>query len=333
MHPICNISRNKLIILSTGILFCLPNIGYCQNPAGGALAGERYRVIISSDIGGSDDDDIQSMIHYFIYANLFDTEGLISSPPSKGRKKDILKAIDIYQKDYPRLKHYSPAYPSPGYLRSITKQGALTPAPKQGYSKPTEASQWIIKCAQKPDNRPIYVLVWGSITDIAQALHDKPSIKKKIRVYFIASWNRRMDANAFAYINKYHKDLWMIYCNSTFRGWYMGGKQNGDLSNHNFIEKYVKDHGALGRYFMSLRYDSLKMGDTPSVAYLLRGNPNNPTQQHWGGSFVPLKGRPHWWVDNPDKKWKEKDKPGAKTVNRWREQYLMDWAKRMALLQ
>lgn len=40
----------------------------------GALYGDRYRVIITTDIGGSDYDDFQSMVHYFLYSNLFDTE-------------------------------------------------------------------------------------------------------------------------------------------------------------------------------------------------------------------------------------------------------------------
>ena len=30
----------------------------------GALAGERYRVVVTTDIGGSDPDDIHSMAHY-----------------------------------------------------------------------------------------------------------------------------------------------------------------------------------------------------------------------------------------------------------------------------
>ena len=35
----------------------------------GAVAGERYRVIVSSDIGGSDNDDYQSMVHFLVYAD------------------------------------------------------------------------------------------------------------------------------------------------------------------------------------------------------------------------------------------------------------------------
>ncbi len=35
----------------------------------GALAGDRYRILISTDIGGSDPDDFQSMIHFLALAH------------------------------------------------------------------------------------------------------------------------------------------------------------------------------------------------------------------------------------------------------------------------
>ena len=41
----------------------------------GALFGERYRVIVSTDIGGSDPDDFQSMVHYLLYSDLSGKKG------------------------------------------------------------------------------------------------------------------------------------------------------------------------------------------------------------------------------------------------------------------
>ena len=296
---------------------------------GGALGGDRYRVIISTDIGGSDEDDIQSMIHYLLYSDLFDTEGIISSPTGKGRREDILKVVAEYEKDYSKLRTLSDKYPAPDYLRSIAKQGAVAAAPDKGYSHSTEGSKWIIRCAKKKDSRPLYVLVWGAITDVAQALGDDPTIKGKIRVYFIASWNQRQDQNAFRYIDTHHSDLWFIHNNSTFRGWYMGGRQNSDLGNKSFVDKHVKGHGALGKYFAPLKGGSIKMGDTPSYAFLLRGVPDEPVKESWGGQFVRKEGRPNWWVDDPDPTVAEANRPGAKTVNKWRREYLRDWQKRM----
>ncbi len=85
------------MIVTAAIIMALGSISI-NSLDGGAIAGNRYRVIISSDIGGSDEDDIQSMVHFLLYSDLFDTEGLISSPPYKGRKSDILGVIDECQR-------------------------------------------------------------------------------------------------------------------------------------------------------------------------------------------------------------------------------------------
>ncbi|MFR5760100.1 MAG: nucleoside hydrolase-like domain-containing protein [Bacteroides cellulosilyticus] len=43
----------------------------------------------------------------------------------------------------------------------------------------TEGSDWIIKCARKESTRPLWILVWGGLDDLAQALHDAPTFKIK----------------------------------------------------------------------------------------------------------------------------------------------------------
>jgi Cellulose-binding Sde182, nucleoside hydrolase-like domain len=290
---------------------------------------DRCRVIVSTDIGGSDPDDFQSMVHYLLYADVFDTEGLIASPPNpRGTSKDILEVIGAYEKDYPRLRTWSARYPKPDVLRAITRDGARDPAPRDGYSRPTEGSRWIVQQAKKDDPRPLYVLVWGSITDVAQAVHDSPDIKKKLRVYSIGSWNTRQDPLARNYLFKHHPDLWLIEADTTFRGMYVGGSQEGDLGNRTFVTKHVKGHGALGELFVRKKAD-IKMGDTPSVLYLLHGDPDRPETDHWGGRFRKTDHGPRYWTDDADPKWREGRYPGAKTVNRWREAYLRDWQRRL----
>src|SRR5512144_3421107 len=86
---------------------------------------QRPRVLVSSDIGGTDPDDFQSMAHLLVYADALDLEGLISTPYGPGRKRHILEVIDAYEEDYRNLKTYSAHYPTPANLRSITRQGAL----------------------------------------------------------------------------------------------------------------------------------------------------------------------------------------------------------------
>jgi hypothetical protein len=297
-------------------------------PSGGALAGHRPRVIVSSDIGGSDPDDFQSMVHLLVYADVLDLEGLVASPPKGGRARHIHEVIDAYARDYRNLQAHSPAYPSPDALRKIVRQGAVDPAPPRGTSEPTEGSRWIVERAKAGDPRPLWVLVWGSITDVAQAVHDAPDIKKALRIYSIGSWNTRQDPAARDYLFEQHKDLWLIEADTTFRGMYMGGHQDGDLGNRSFVERHVKGHGALGNLFVRKKAD-IKMGDTPSLLYLLRGNPDDPAADHWGGSFRPTGHGPHYWHDPPDPGLADHGKPGARTVNRWREAYLRDWQRRM----
>lgn len=86
------------ILTIIAIIIGLSSCGTCRQ--GYILPDTRPRVIVSTDIGGSDPDDFQSMVDYLVYADLFDTEGLISSPPGGGRKEHLLEVINVYEKDY-----------------------------------------------------------------------------------------------------------------------------------------------------------------------------------------------------------------------------------------
>ena len=108
----------------------------------------------------------------------------------------------------------------------------------------------------------------------------------------------------------------------------MGGKHEGDLGNVEFVAQHVAGHGALGELYVAKKRD-IKMGDTPSVLYLLRGNPDDPTAESWGGSFVKTDHGPSYWTDDPDPALLEGKYNGAKSVNKWRADYLRDWQQRM----
>jgi hypothetical protein len=250
-----------------------------------AQGAERPRVVVSTDIGGTDPDDFQSMVHFLLYADRFDIEGLVSSPYGPGRKSDLLKVIGLYERDFPALRRHA-AYPEPDRLRSVVRQGAAeSPGPK-GYREPTEGSRWIVECARRADPRPLYVLVWGGLEDVAQALHDAPDILPKLRVYFIGGPNKMWSVDAYDYIEQRHPGLWMIEANSTYRGWFVGGNQEGAWGNRGFVSAYAAGRGALGAFFASLLNGTLKMGDSPPVGYLLRGAAEDPGQPGWGGRFV-----------------------------------------------
>ena len=259
----------------------------------GSLDSHRYRTLVSTDIGGTDPDDFQSMVHLLLYADVLDIEGLLSSPYGQGRKKDILQVIDCYENDFENLKTYSKHYPKPNALRAITKQGEIERAPYAGIRQSTEGSNWIVQCARQDDPRPLYILTWGGIEDIAQALHDAPDILSKLRVYWIGGPNKKWSPDAYQYIVDHHPNLWIIETNAAYRGWFTGGNQTGNWGNSAFVAKHIADHGALGNFFNTQLGGTIKMGDTPSVAWLLKGTPEDPSKPSWGGQFVRAWDRPH----------------------------------------
>lgn len=205
--------------------------------------------------------------------------------------------IEHYERDYSNLKTYSDDYPTPDELRTISRQGAIEGAGYSGVGKPTEGSKWIIECARRDDPRPLYVLVWGGIEDLAQALHDAPDIGPKLRVYWIGGPNKKWSHDAYQYIVENHPELWIIESNATYRGWFAGGNQSGPWGNSAFVEKHVAGKGALGGFFAKQLGGEIKMGDTPSVGWLLRGTPTDPSKPSWGGRFVRAWDRPYYQFD------------------------------------
>ncbi len=251
-----------------------------------ATAADRPRVIVSTDIGGTDPDDFQSMVHLLVCADAFEPEGLVSSPYGPGRKEHILEVIDRYERDYANLKTHSAHYPTPAALRAMTKEGALESPGPAGVGAATEGSDWIVRCARRADARPLHLLVWGGIEDLAQALHDAPDILPKLRVYFIGGPNKMWSVAAYDYIERQHPTLWIIEANATYRGWFVGGNQAGEWGNTAFVSTHVAGRGALGDYFATHLRGTIKMGDSPSVGWLLHGSPADPSQPGWGGKFV-----------------------------------------------
>lgn len=257
-----------------------------QGPPPALTSIERPRVIVTTDIGGTDQDDFQSMVHFLLCADALDVEGIVSSPYGPGRREHILQVIDRYAADYPNLKRHSTSYPEPDTLRRMAKQGALDSAAASGVGEATEGSEWIIRRARRNDPRPLWVLVWGGIDDLAQALHDAPDIEPKLRVYFIGGPNKMWSVDAYNYIEEHHANLWMIEANSTYRGWFVGGNQSADWGNRAFVAAHVAGGGALGSFFATMLSGVLKMGDSPSVAYLLHNTLDDPSKPGWGGRFV-----------------------------------------------
>jgi hypothetical protein len=116
------------------VLAAFPFLGepYAAQDGASRPTGERHRVVVSTDIGGTDPDDFQSLVHLLLYADVFDLEGLVSSPYGPGRRRHILEVIDQYERDYSNLKTWADLYPTAATLRAISKQGAINSSGNTG---------------------------------------------------------------------------------------------------------------------------------------------------------------------------------------------------------
>ena len=315
-----------------------------------------YRVLVSTDLGG-DPDDIQSLYRLLHYSDILRLEGIGSccGPGSANSARLILEWIKRIDIEAIRRNGH-PELMSERALLNRVRQGATTPGPP-GATGTTPASRQIIEqaLADDPDGsgRPLWVLVWGSITDLAQALHDEPAIAGRIRINYIGSSNTEADPASRDWVYRFmverHPELWWIedgmlpkLSHDTFRGCYQGGDQSDPWGNKSFIDRVIRGKGTTHEGLFDQRCGdafpvagwpagSLKEGDTPTFLYLLSpvigavGNVDDPTAESWGGQFRrPDPQRfPNYSTDlDADAE------TCQQTIARWRQAHLSDWRQR-----
>lgn len=310
----------------------------------------KKRVLISTDIGGGDKDDTQSLIHFLAYANMFDVEGIVISRP-RGHIREALRVIAAYEKDYPRFRFVSADYPTPEYLRSVIKVGArrmvnrrderLLRTPDKGYSVPTRGSRLIVRAARKSDPRPLHILVWGSATDVAQALSNAQDIKSKVNLHLggtgRTAYNYVFDPTPLNYLRRM-SGLRMI--DGTYgRGVWGGGlRKTSKYGNVGFVSQVIRPRGSLGRLFYQISESidvnsyGLKMGDSGTVFFMMNGSYEAPWQPSWGGQYCPSTNDMNHFImcDNPDLEYA--GEPGALTVAKHRMKFLKDWESRLKMI-
>ncbi|WP_346854545.1 nucleoside hydrolase-like domain-containing protein [uncultured Draconibacterium sp.] len=79
------------------------------------------------------------------------------------------RILDYYEADYKLMSKNNPNYPTPEYIRSITKVGNIEF--ESDYRNETEGSNLIVKCIMDDDMRPLYIQHWGGINTTVRALY------------------------------------------------------------------------------------------------------------------------------------------------------------------
>ena len=129
-----------------------------------------YRVLVSTDLGG-DPDDIQSLYRLIHYSDVLKVEGITSctgpgSEPGAGLIRHWIQWVDV---DHPRANGYTDLMDEQTLLDIVVQGATVARRPDKGLE--TEGSQKIIEQAKADSGEILWVPVWGSITDVAQALH------------------------------------------------------------------------------------------------------------------------------------------------------------------
>ena len=190
------------------------------------------RRVVCTDIAPADvePDDMESMVHLMAYADMFEIEALITSvgwncdPYPLEWAEYLKKVTDAYEKDVKRLMARSGQkkfqsldkengqqqigyWPSPEYIRGRSMLGSTRAGIKViGEGNDSPGSNLLIRLADEPDERPIWVASWGGANTLAQAIWRVKQTRtpeqvrqfvRKFRVYTITDqdmqYNMRMD--------------------------------------------------------------------------------------------------------------------------------------------
>lgn len=245
------------------------------------VKSDRVRTIVTTDIGGSDPDDQQSLIHLLTMLDCIDLEGFIYQHAwvsfNKGNEVTVTeKALDAYEQVLPNLLAHSDRYPDIQTLRKLVMHGQKEAAMSGvGEGKDSPGSEWIIQVVDRDDPRPVWIAAWSGMNTLAQALwkvqHTRSAeeVEKfisKIRVYDILGQD---DAGAWM-VTQFPE---LIYIrNKAVYGW---------APDDEWTREHIQSVGPLGKEYPDRKWAT--EGDSPSFLYLADNGLNTPEHLDWGG--------------------------------------------------
>ena len=246
------------------------------------------RVINTTDLG-ADPDDEQSMVRQLVCANEFDIEGLIVSTgcwKKTQNNTDMLdKIVDAYEEVYPNLTVHADGFPTPQYLKSISVMGQTGYGMADvGEGKDSPGSDLIIASVDKDDPRPVWVMGWGGMNTIAQAIWKVRETRSPEELVKFLSKLRLFDIlgqdDAGAWIAKNFPDVFYIRATKVY---------NWQPSDE-YLKEHIQSHGPLGKVYPDTKWAT--EGDTPAFMHVYPNGLNNPEQidqGSWGGRFSFVK--------------------------------------------
>jgi hypothetical protein len=289
---------------------------------------ERTRVVVMTDIANEPDDQM-SMVRFLVYSNRFDVEGLIATTSTWMKNKvrpDVIRTLlDAYEQVQPKLTKHQAGFPTSQALRQVVVPGQ--PAygmAAVGAGKTSAGAELILRAADNPDPRPLWVLGWGGTNTLAQALlHARTTrpasqlaaLVSKLRVYTISDqddagpWIRR-EFPTLHYIampstpdgDQYYLATWTGISGDRF----YKNAPGADFTTFTdaWVNANIRAKGPLGKLYPVPC--CIHEGDTPSFLGLIDNglaSAMSPAYGGWGGRYVWRRfyGEPHaFWTQGGD---------------------------------
>lgn len=325
------------------------------------FAVDKPRVIVLTDMSNEPDDE-ESMVRFLVYSNEYDIEGLIATTSvwlrTNPRLDLIQRQIAAYGQVRDHLLKHAPEYPAAESLLAVAKEGQNGFGMEAvGFEKSTAGSKHIIEMVDRPDDRPVWITIWGGSNTLAQALWDVKYSRSeeelqrfvsKLRVYTISDqdnagrWLRVTFPGLFYIVTpssvdsrEYYKAAWTgisgdrLYKNGPYHFFEL-------VDNPWLIENVIENHGPLGALYPKLAY--IMEGDTPSFLNLINnglGSSIDPAYGGWGGRYALYQSyaetRPIYTNSRDTVQARDGSSYTSEqaTVWRWREAYQHDFAARM----
>lgn len=285
------------------------------------ISATKPRVFIFTDINidQGDPDDRQSLIHLLWYSDELEIEGIVPDEWDDHGFEACELALETYKNDYNNYSLNKKGFPSPHKFDGLI-------------AKDLSEAEKLFQVAASQKESPLFVLIWGNMETFGEALRTYPELSKNIRVISIGTnhfldWRRpefypasrkETGNKPCEYINWNGHGRNQIFNDSRFDqmwwleiDWTYIGMFTGDQPYNMMLQ--LSEYGAMGQHLKEVvsnlpNYNYFKVGDTPSVLYLIdpENDINEPTHGSWAGKFVkpfPTR-RPYYYTDyNGAVKW------------------------------
>jgi Protein of unknown function (DUF1593)/REJ domain/Esterase FrsA-like len=283
-----------------------------------ALSGvERLRLIIETDAGG-DPDDEQSLVRFLLYANEWDTEGIIANRaaardgenqnPERSGLGIVRRLLTAYGQCHTNLVRHDPRFPTRAELWRRTVAG---------YRTNDDAVNLLIEAVDRDDPRPVWYSDWGTdegagTNNLKRAL-DRVRRERGAEGYAkFKSRLRLSSADKFGEHTATLKPsfpLWVDPFRPAMQGrrWYhQFSAITAKAGGFDLMRDCLTGHGPLGALYPTNTTHWQKEGDTMTFLYLVPNGLNEPTEPTWGGWAgrhglnTNYPGQPFFWASAVD---------------------------------